>query len=179
MGSRWWTKQIPIKIRAKFQNRSKIVLKYSFPDFFHVIFSWCVTQVPSRTGTLIPSDARGIGLEVSQLTPSLGTALRRRTSPHLRLPCFIQGRFASSEVTLCHLRSPQVKGVSHFQGMGYMGIKDLAPSLIWGNSKGPSRLQSPQGTDCPLYTCNKIHPSLWPILTPSLVTGIVSKSSLE
>lgn len=178
---RWWKTKIPIKIRARFLKRSKTVLRIFLSwNFFLLLVLWMpwhVTQI-FETEALSSPDARSIHCRSFLPVDPLSLP---HNCPHQRSPHFTQGHFASSGIRLSHLRSPHFKGVAHFWSPSCVGIQrsGTLPSSSGATLKGylSSRVSCRIGWGL-WYHCNKIHPSLWPILSPSLLTQTIL-STLE
>lgn len=185
--SKWKSKlggekqRFPSKSEQDFWRDPRLCWEYSFPGIFFLLLvlwmPWHVTQI-FETEALSSPDARSIHCRSFLPVDPLSLP---HNCPHQRSPHFTQGHFASSGIRLSHLRSPHFKGVAHFWSPSCVGIQrsGTLPSSSGATLKGylSSRVSCRIGWGL-WYHCNKIHPSLWPILSPSLLTQTIL-STLE
>lgn len=161
---------ILIKIRTKFQKKSKTVPGIFFPWFIY-FFSGYQISLPDGN-TYFPRCQECWLQKAPTANPPSGNCPQKKGAASYEVtsesPRFIRGHIVSSKVT-------------SLQGPGLCGsTKILHSSLIRRPLKEPFQSQS-FSRDWPrtLVQLGENPPILWPILTSSLVSGIVAKSVLE
>ena len=163
--------KVPIQSRAEFQKRSMSSCTEDITFLILITVGDPSSINPHRTEALISQMPEVLLWRVPPAAPWLGTAPEECS--HLP-PCKVN--------SLLHPRSPPFKEVSHPPRAWAVWDREyLSPPTpsFRGESKGPSEFQGLlQGWWSPLHKCNKIYPSLQPVLTPFL-TDFLPKSSLE